>query len=121
MLIYLLVRINIKYFSTSTYQSFRRTFDGDGEDSGWDTHGFSEVDHIESGVAECRRGVGHSQGISSAGRYGNPVGYYLHRKKTGDGVTLGGDFRDVRKGGGLLGERLQEGRIVVSRGNGDTA
>ena len=59
--------------------------------------------------------------VSNAGSYGNQVGDDLYRKKKSDGGIVGGDFRDVQKGEGLFGERTQERRMVVSRGNGDTA
>ena len=58
------------------------------------------------------------------GSGGNSVGYNLHRKKTGDGGTVGGaaaNIRCKRKGDRLRGERAQEGHMVAPRGEGDTA
>ena len=50
------------------------TFDGDGEDSGGDTHRVSEEVYGEAGAAECRRDVGNFQDRSSKGSGRKPVG-----------------------------------------------
>ena len=69
--------------------------DGDVEDGGGDVHRVSETNHGEAGVAEVRREVGYYQGGSSVESGGNPVGNDLHRKKTGDGGTVGGTVANI--------------------------
>ena len=63
---------------------------GDVEDGGGDSHQVSETNHGEEGVSEGRQYVGDSQSRSSVVSSGNPVGNVLHRKKTGNGGTVGG-------------------------------
>ena len=46
------------------------------------------------GAAELRQDVRDSQCISSAKSGGHPVENFLHRKKTGDGGTVGGAAAD---------------------------
>ena len=70
------------------------TFAGNGEDGGGDTHCVYEKNHGEAGLAEVRWDVGDYQGRSSTVSGGIPVGNDLHRKKTGDGGTVGGTAAD---------------------------
>ena len=84
------------------------TICGDGEDSGGDTHRFSELNHREAGRVEGRLDVGEYQGGRSLGSSSNLVDNELHQKNTGDGDTVGGavaDFRGMRKDTGYEGGR----------------
>ena len=77
---------------------------GNREDGGVDTHQVYETNHGEPGAEEGKRDVGYSQGGSSLGSGGDPDRNDLHRKKTGDGGTVGGaaaDNRGMRKVNGL--------------------
>ena len=63
--------------------------------------------------------MGYSQGRSSSGNDGNPVGNDLPWRKTGDsGIVCGAaaDIQVMHQGDGLLGGRAQERRVVVTRG-----
>ena len=68
---------------------------GDGEDSGGDTHQVSETNNGEAGAVEGGWDVGYSQGRSSVRISGNPVGNYLHWKKTGCVGTVGGAVANI--------------------------
>ena len=63
---------------------------------------------------------GGGSGVSSR----NSVGYNLHQKKIGGGVTVGGaaaNIRGMHKVDGILGSREQEGCMVYTGGSRDTS
>ena len=69
---------------------------GNGEESGGNTHQFSETNNGEAGASEGRREVSLSKGGGSVRSGRNPVVNDLHWKKIGDSGSVGGTAAEIR-------------------------